>query len=930
MAEPKIDPNWNRRDHIRIRPFLVAGIPISLIIIAIVLTFFQQSRELGKQGAKAVYDPAAIVNGGFVYHANQLLEKLLTDTMPGNEVVSDLESLNRKYRALTFALPYGEESKSFVEASDLRLVGINAQRITDPKDRIFFYNSRLPQLLLQQRQELSETFFRIRTKGLPYNRNLDVRPLQLKSLQVIPSMFKVALTKDPWTGVIRCAPNSLFSGSNVVYVCYGTSVLPLPVQTGNRIDVNRTIAYRADLSNSTFFQNDGRPVDYYQHYQDFFRNNHLNNAIKINLHSRNRGGNEISMTLGCQGSNLYIVPNVEVKVFSPTRPTTTINAHLSGTDVAQSVPVEDGMKLIAYDSNGHKLGEFSIYIEDPTLNLSQLIQTNVGLQRYTIPANRTDLFTQQLVQGLSRNLSNSSFIDTVQVTIDPLFSQAFERELKDYLENIERNFSAPANQRHQEFDISMTVMDLSTGNIIATPYYTTRFHQNEFSDKLRMAVRNPALSRRYIGSTFKPMITLASLLTNSNLINLNTAGRYHLNGQRAVFFGRDCRAWANSENTITHWNGSRLPCFLSYSDDVYPVALAALAMSGRNVNSDVSILPINQDNGFFTLNNNQNLVFKRSSAEGTNVDINTHPFTKWITYLYAANYKEEYTTDTLLFKRLYALRDANRAKANLKVPETDEDRSFGIESLCPDITNLHIDDFLQGGDFFSTLVPWVLGQGNNQWSCIKVAEAWCRMLSKRNIQASFIVGKPDTTLLSDVSRDPVLSTASGHISSREINSTWNNFLRLFNQAQSDIGQDHPSFHHGSNTLAAMRQQVVDLNNNTGSHLHLFSKTGTPDTYSRYEVPLLGGNNRQIDLGMYTFALIEDSEFNRIQRNSPGHGIVCVIRVTRTYECRNCNRSPKHVCDECKNFRGLGSSEARNFIANARRLRKFYDMTRMYY
>ena len=56
MAEPKIDPNWNRKDHIRIRPFLVAGIPISLIIIAIVLTFFQQSRELGKQGAKEAFN----------------------------------------------------------------------------------------------------------------------------------------------------------------------------------------------------------------------------------------------------------------------------------------------------------------------------------------------------------------------------------------------------------------------------------------------------------------------------------------------------------------------------------------------------------------------------------------------------------------------------------------------------------------------------------------------------------------------------------------------------------------------------------------------------------------------------------------------------------------------------------------------------------
>lgn len=392
--------------------------------------------------------------------------------------------------------------------------------------------------------------------------------------------------------------------------------------------------------------------------------------------------------------------------------------------------------------------------------------------------------------------------------------------------------------------------------------------------------------------------------------------------------GRRCSAWG--QGVPRHWHGSRMPCFLAYSDDVYPVALAALAMSGRAVPSTVTTLPVDQDNGFFTLDGDRHLVFKRAGDAGSNVDIDTHPFTKWITYLYAANYKEEYTTDTLLFKPLYALRDAGRARAHLDEEESSEDRVFGLESLCPDITNLHIDEFLQGGAFQPTLGPWVLGQGSNQWSCIKVAEAWCRMLGKRNLQASFIVGEPDTTLLTDVTRDPVLSTASGVISRGAVNDTWNRFLRMLNQAQSDDGRDDPASHNGTNTLSPMHAQVVNLNRSTGSRLRLFAKTGTPDDYSRYEVPLLGGNNRQIDLGMYTFALIEDAQFERIQRNARGRGIVCVIRITRTYECAECNHSKDHVCQVCKRFRGLGSSYARGFIANPQRLRKFYDMTRRYY
>lgn len=928
MSEPKIDPEWNSGDNLPYRPFLVIGIPLLVVVLALTFTFFKGCNELGKVGSQPVYDPVVAEGEGFPGRANVLLQHLLNDTLEdANFKASDLTTLNQRYRALTFALPYGEESKSVIEASDLRLVGIDVGRITDPEDRLFYFNSRLPQLLQQQKKELSETYFRIKARGLSFDRSSGVRPIAITSLEVIPSMFKVSLSKDPWTGVIRCAPNSLFMPNAAVYVGYGTSVLPLPRQQGRRPDLARTMAYRAVMSRSAFFENNGAEVDYYKHYQQLFSDGHQLNALKLELSQEMRSGASATITVACLGDTLYIVPSTTVRTFSPTGEMREIPANQHGAQAIHSVPVEEGLKLVAYDANNYKLGEFVIYQDDPSRNLSQLIQTNVGMKRYTLPSSRTDLFTQQLVRGLSRNLSTSTCIDTVQVSVDPLFSQAFERELQQYLLQVERNFPKYDNQQKQEYDISMTVMDLSTGEVIASPFYTTRFERSDYPDEMKMTVRNPALSRRFVGSTFKPMVALAAGLTNDNLLSLNTQQNraYSSDGRTANFFGYEVRPWA--KEALSHWGGSRFPCFITRSDDVFPVALAALAMSGQRVPAGVTRIPVSQDNGFFCVKNNQ-LFFKREGDADCHVDIHTHPFTKWISYLYAANVQEDYTSDTLLFKSLYEMRDANYALSHPGCTENPDDRKFGLESLCPDITNLRMDDFLQGGGIQQTLVPWILGQGNNQWSCIKLAEAWSRMLGKQDVQASFIARSGDVQTLASAQRDPALSMAGQEpITDEYINRTWNRFLELFSQAATDASGSHGHSH----TFASMQTAVQKLNAASGRNFRLFAKTGTPDDYARYENTLLHGNRRQIDIGMFTFALIDEPQYQRIRNNQTGKGLVCVIRVTRTFECRQCSaRHDGRLCQRCQDAKDLGSTHARDFITRGEILRKFYDMTRNYY
>lgn len=896
-----------------LRPFFVIGVPVLVILISVLLSGLKSHTPLGQQGGKDVYNPAECVDGGFVGGANSLLSELLLDTLEGNCPVTDLESLNKKYQALTFALPYDEEHKSVIEASDLRLVEIKAERIKSDTGRMFYYNSRLPQLLQQQKEQIAETYFRIYSRGLKYDSKEGKKPIKITKVEIIPSMFKVALTKDPWTGVIMGAQNSLFEEDKTVYVNYGNSLLPLPRL--RRADLTHSVKVQAVADEASLLTPKNAPLDYYDLYHTLFnagedvRKSCANILLKSSVDEKD--GSAPSFTICCAHDSIYLRSALKMRVFSRTH-TSEVAPKVRGNQEDAVMPMEDGMKIVAYNADDYKIAEFSVFTHDPTRTLSSLFLTDVGHERMALPAEHTDLFTRQVVRGLSRNMSKTYNIDTVHLTLDPLLSKAFESELKSYLASVRRSIGTPRhiNKESEQYDISLTVMDMATGDILASPYYTTRF--DEIPEPLQLTTRNPAMTRRFVGSAFKPMVALASVLTNPSLIDLDTHGKYHLNddGQTATFLGRKTLGWA--KKNPSHWSGSTLTDFLSYSDDVYPVALTALAMSGAKVKSDVMTLPLGGAGNYFKQDSHTGLLSFRSSDE---VDFGNQnpPFNEWLSYLYSANYDTDVNADTI-FRDLYTQNNLNH-----------EERRYGLEELIPDPMNLYLNRFLEGNDFRSMLPPWVLGQGDNQWTPVKLAEAWCRMLTKRNVLATLIHSNRELTSLVDgVEREPQKQTFFGPATKSQTNNTWNQFLLSLSEAQ------HRTSSH-ANTLISMYHQVQSLNESgIANNLMLFSKTGTPDIYDRYDIPLIGGNRRQIDLGMYCFGLMDKSQFERVKSNLPSRGIVAVIRITRTYECPQCSKGHGQ-CSRCTAFSGLTSSHARNFFSsNQARLKKFYEMTKRYY
>ena len=884
MSEPNIDPKWNKDREFPLRRFLVAGVPVLLIALAVLLSPFKSCNSLGEQGAKNVYSPGQ-QNIGFVKKSNDLFQILLqkTDT---TVIPVDLETLNKHYLAFEFDLPYAADNVACIEGADLRVVGIHQDYIPE-EYREFFFNSRLPQLLKQQSEKISETYFKITLQS--HSSGMRKR-MSVNSIKLIPSMFKVALTKDPWTGTIYANENCLFTKENSVFLTFANTVLPL--HKNKREGLHNS--YKLVLDNSDIYLSGKKKsqLDYYQYYIDTYNSDR---SVSIMLE------NNRDVNICCVGDSLIISSQFN---FNQGKRKLTAGKN-------QKIAVKDGDKLIFYSDNNRKIAEFTVNTEDPSLILSSLTHSSLGTSRYVISKNQTDLFTQQMIRGFCRSLSNKDSIEDVRLSLDPFLSREFEIEIRDYLNKLQsdakndtKNF--PKNQKEAEFDISITIMDMATGQVLASPFYMSQFDKERKTDELKMTSRNPALSRRSLGSTFKPILSLAAVQSNPDLLDLNTFGMYSdVNLDKtdttatAKFHGRLTKSWAKGTN---HWAGTDFVNFIAHSDDVYPVSLAALAWS-KAKKSQFSILPVGESNVFIMSNNR--LRFNRGQTQ------KDEPFPYWLILLSGANISEDTPISSYLFEGLFNESD--------NVPT----------EVCPDVTNFHFDTFYDSDnmDFRDRLVPWVLGQGGNEWSCMSIAESWCRMINKRYIHTRFVKYDSIPSLLIAKNEQNYYSINPNQ-NFQGVMNAWNQFLDKFEAAQKIPGPPNVM------TLYPMYLKVSELNQTlklqNGNELVLFSKTGTPDAYVRDEVPILNARKRYLDVGVYTFALIKKNELKKIKNKDPkpGKGIVCVVRLTRSYKCMSCGKNKK--CPKCLEASGFWGSTARDFFVNKpERLKKLYKMTEKY-
>lgn len=877
-----IDNNWFNNKRIS---FMLA-IPVLLLTTAITLSIFylRDKREV-------IMPPE---ENGFIGKANDLLNQLLTDPQYVDNSVQTIRTigdLNRKYKVLEFSMPYGNDALAMRE--DIRLVKIHADLIKDENIRNFYFNSNLPALLSKQSKDLGEKMFKIQTKR-------GRQGMEIKSIEIIRSMFKVALSKDPWTGNILAASNSLFKEDSCLYLSYGNTIVPMRIYNYVPMGQYYTIEINTERNEMT---SHGQELDYYRYFLDAHQKSRYNRFIIRDPHFSNRSADFFIKCITSDSNTPQLQFRLNngliCSVFRKESPRQIIQPSNHESDEWATIPFHDGMKImLSAASDNMTLAEFTITQRDPSLLVSSLVKSNSGTKR-AFATKRTDMFTQQILHGLSSNLSNTIYQEDVNLSIDPLLSMEFEREMSDYLDVLERRIQA---QRNQRWDISLTILDMATGNILATPFVTRG--NGQLSEKIVLTRKNPALERRYIGSVFKPMLTLAAVQTNPSLLHLNTRNKLVATSvgekgcDEGIFFGSTTKGWA----PVSHWSGCDMTNFIAHSDDVYPVALAALSLNNYDDRRDLNQITDIRNNfggdSFFERQLRKGIEIGDRSASGFELF-------SILDALYYINSYDESDEDAVLM--------SNYLWKNLNLIDRDY---FGLSEVSPEPTVMQYDHMTGSRQTLrGELVPWVLGQGNNYWNCIKLAEAWGRMLSKRAITASFVIDKEKQDSVPNsiipLIRDVKLRF-NEHWDENRINTTWNEFLTLFNSAQSLEVQ--------GSTLRPMYQRLEALNNRLGfnredrRHLVLFSKTGTPSEYFQ-RLPTIKGEKDYIDLGIYCMGIMSNQSLRNVRNNRPASGIICVIRITRHY--------PQSATSS-----GLWSTQARDFFTQER-LEKLYYMTKKY-
>jgi hypothetical protein len=862
-----------------------------LILIVIIVvsagSIWLFNSSSGKEAHKETYTLSKDSEG--VKKTNKLLADLLLIEDTTVREIRTVNDLNRRYKALTFNLPFADDiefgSSSFVHTSDIRLTDIDPSKITDEKDRDHFYNSNLQSLLEKQRSDNSINFFRIKFKK-------EGGQIRIREIKLITSLFRVHLDKKNWTGSIVATDYGLFPENEFCFLSWGQNILPIKQCSVS----GRARYFTADLSRHEFFKSNTTPLSMV----DLSMNDYNSSIREIGIFiddNRERIG---TVTFKYIDSTTVIVKSdnqLRCVLYAIGDGPSYINPTSAGGNY-DTVNFSRDLKIAFYDRANRKVAEMMLSHKNPFFTMSSPVRNNQGFGRYTIDAGLTDRFTQQVVRGVSNMLADNEIDSTVQLTLDPYLSKWLEEEIQQYVGFLRISFiNGQIGRPDDRWEMSVTVIDMRTGAIIAMPYYRSEDEKLPF--EVALSRKNPALTRRYIGSTFKPLLTLAAVQTEPNLINLNTVNNrmYGLNlnstERNAEMFGFPVKYWGS----VSHWNGrNSIESFLAASCDVYPVAMTILALNENRYPRP------NGNSGIFTARGGAGYLGYFSERESGRFHWNNLELMRNLSILYDINsYSESENEDDASYKmERYIWRN---------IPSwdiLDEDQTHSVDIVSPDLTVMHYESFDElPYTVSSNIRPWVLGQGSNTWSCIKLAEAWSRMLTKRKIKACI-------TTPQNIEPEIITIPTDRNINR---NALWNEFLDKLYDAQSQSADLLTPMYNAVNALNNEMQRTGD------EELMLFSKTGTPENYDWQEYLTIRNTKLRYDVGLYCMGLMTRGAYNFVKDESIGgarDGIMCVIRITR-------------ITTDKRKQDGLWSHHARDFFSrDSQRLREFYWLTKKHF
>ncbi|MCF0070821.1 hypothetical protein LZD49_10085 [Dyadobacter sp. CY261] len=655
---------------------------------------------------------------GYVERVNQFLQKYLTPSVGDLDRMREVPGLPADYfqfenSHLVFYLPPdGDESS-------LRLVGF--RQLNNREDSVFYFNSPLHDHLVLQQQNLDRRVFNIAFDGT-----------RIESITIDEKIISVPLVADSqfWQNKIRANTDSLFKG--FLFIKLANTWLPLPPATGDYTPTDQEY----------------EPVSFYETDQARLLDKVLFEGKK---------GFEIqfsdskSIHVTAVNDTLHLIaPSDELKLVNRAGITTlSIRENDEHSISLRQCPFE----LFVSKSVNNSLFSLGTTLENPFNDLSFIVHRTSGRLRYSAQEPLVDQFASVATRKIAEleNLfhpirSAAEPDNAVSLSYNPPLALYLEKELDQYIRHSSELHSFQSDTA-KSIRMGISLLNTRSAEVLAIPWFDSALsNQSALTGQV-----NYNLVNHPIGSCFKPLLYFSTYLKFPQLSKLS------LTPEMVSSFEDFKKQSAKSVDTVrllgyptrrfsghSEGNGEMLPVALSKSSNLFPVITFLYALTGNQGNVRTAISQAQFPPRLYSAPHTHTPVCKITNGVLKIPKIN------------ATNIDE-------LFKQAFYVEDVNLIRSNRDLFEYNYWATSYVQSgatrppqkyknyasITPERVSLYFDEFdRKGGDFRQEIVPWLLGSQNNRWNNVKLSEAFCRLITGRNVRGSFLAGNTPSSAIS--------------------------------------------------------------------------------------------------------------------------------------------------------------------------------------
>lgn len=821
------------------------------IILLAFVTFFigLSSGSYLSHADKEIYKPNK--GKGFESKVNTMLAKLLLDTTDMSNY--SINSLNRHYKFLGFTLQR-EEGSELINKNSIRLIAVTPNTEEDKK---FIHNSYLSNILKAQNKNISKALFRIK---------FNEKTLRIESIIVEPGLYDLVLKSN--NNLNNFAINNPYFelDNKVLYVISELNTVPLFASNSEDSGWEQkqdNPKFQINSTNLVSLNEEGRTISEF---------NPISNARL--LYTKARENKSMGFQIENTSSEIRIYNNdgaLELKLEN-FESVELVDKEGNYTDFRQGKLIkkkrnELPIKLLCR-SKSTKVKDHMYYHEFKITDnlLSEKGRENVV--KWSGNSTNSDFFTNQTITALN-NIDKKITKKTNKVScINPLLSKSLEDALKIKVKQLKKDYPKDIIQ------ISMVLMDINTGELLAAPFYSSEFIDKSFniSDE-----KNYNFSKHFIGSAFKPLLSNASSIVYPKIGNfklVKEAYKFDVIIKKCNLLGYPFNTIPFSKNGSLWTSCNSRVDYLFQSHDLYPIIQTMLALTEKGDSAYNFLKNTGLTNDLKKLNNGNSQRYK-STATNTKIrDIDRSTLAKCISDLYGIPTQNIYYNGKSMYKQLY---DSSLLGLNIEdIPNSILPENVTLNANL--LGNINKNDPDNNTDFTS-LTAWILGQGTNEWTNIHLAQAYARLFSKKNITMTLWQNKQ---LAKSIKTTKTYEPSS-------VNASWSAFLEDFKTANTKGKLLPPA-------LATFKKALISSSTFLDKPLNMVGKTGTPDNYPRRTSYIYHERDKLfLDEGLYTFGIL--SNYNTTKTK----GITGVVYI-------------KRISGEKPTENGINSSVARDFLS----------------